>query len=110
MYPSACNPARLSSSIAPPVASVTSSADVSSASAADNSGSIKRLLAFLVIAPSPITDRRLKTMSTQMTSYHRTRELCKKHFGKFGVVTHQIPACDYDHMEAAINENTRLLI
>jgi cystathionine gamma-synthase len=42
--------------------------------------------------------------------YHRTRELCKKHFGKFGIVTHQIPACDYDQMEAAINENTRLLI
>ena len=42
--------------------------------------------------------------------YHRTRELCKKHFGKFGVVTHQAPACDYDRMEAAINENTRLLI
>lgn len=42
--------------------------------------------------------------------YHRTRELCKKHFGKFGVVTHQVPACDYDRMAAAINENTRLLI
>ena len=42
--------------------------------------------------------------------YHRTRELCKKHLGKFGVVTHQIPACDYDRMEAAINEKTRLLI
>jgi cystathionine gamma-synthase len=42
--------------------------------------------------------------------YHRTRELCKKHLGKFGVVTHQIPACDYDRMEAAISEKTRLLI
>ena len=42
--------------------------------------------------------------------YHRTRELCKKHFGKFGVETHQVPACDYEHMEAAINRNTRLLI
>lgn len=42
--------------------------------------------------------------------YHRTRELCSKHLGKFGVVTHQIPACDYDRMEAAINKNTRLLI
>ncbi len=42
--------------------------------------------------------------------YHRTRELCKKHLGKFGVVTHQIPACDYDRMEAAINKKTRLLI
>ena len=42
--------------------------------------------------------------------YHRTRELCKKHFGKFGVETHQVPACDYEHMEAAINRNTRILI
>jgi len=42
--------------------------------------------------------------------YHRTREFCKKHLAKFGVVTHQVPACDYDAMEAAINANTRLLI
>ncbi len=42
--------------------------------------------------------------------YHRTRELCVKHLGKFGVVTHQIPACDYDLMEAAITPKTRLLI
>jgi len=42
--------------------------------------------------------------------YHRTREFCAKHMGKFGVVTHQIPACDYDRMEAAITPRTRLLI
>lgn len=42
--------------------------------------------------------------------YHRTREFCMKHLAQFGVVTHQIPACDYDRMEAAINPNTRLLI
>jgi cystathionine gamma-synthase len=42
--------------------------------------------------------------------YHRTRELCVKHLGKFGVVTHLVPACDYDRMEAAINANTALLI
>jgi cystathionine gamma-synthase len=42
--------------------------------------------------------------------YHRTREVCKKIMGKFGVTTHTIPACDYDQMEAAINANTRLLI
>jgi len=42
--------------------------------------------------------------------YHRTRQLCTKVMGRFGVVTHQVPACDYDQMEAAINENTRLLI
>ncbi|MBN2473730.1 MAG: PLP-dependent transferase [Pirellulales bacterium] len=42
--------------------------------------------------------------------YHRTRELCTKHLGKFGVVTHQIPACDYEKMEAAINSRTALLV
>ena len=42
--------------------------------------------------------------------YHRTREFCTKHLGKFGVVTHQVPACDYEQMEARINENTALLI
>jgi cystathionine gamma-synthase len=42
--------------------------------------------------------------------YHRTREFCIKHLGKFGVVTHQVPACDYDRMEAAITPRTRLLI
>ncbi len=42
--------------------------------------------------------------------YHRTRELSAKHLGKFGVVTHQIPACDYEAMEAAITPRTKLLI
>ncbi len=42
--------------------------------------------------------------------YHRTREWCKTWMGKFGVVTHTVPACDYQQMEAAINPNTRLLI
>ena len=42
--------------------------------------------------------------------YHRTRELCRKHLGKFGVETHQIPVGDYDQMESVINRNTRLLI
>jgi cystathionine gamma-synthase len=42
--------------------------------------------------------------------YHRTREFCRKHLSKFGVVTHQVPACDYKAMEAAINPRTRLLI
>ena len=42
--------------------------------------------------------------------YHRTREMCVKHLGKFGVVTHKVPACDYEQMEAAINDNTALLI
>lgn len=42
--------------------------------------------------------------------YHRTRELCLKYLGKFGVVTHLVPACDFDRMEAAVNANTALLI
>ena len=42
--------------------------------------------------------------------YHRTRELCKKVMGRFGVVTHTVPACDYEQMEAAINKNTKLLL
>jgi len=42
--------------------------------------------------------------------YHRTRELCVKHLGKFGVVTHLVPACDYERMESAINSKTKLLI
>ena len=42
--------------------------------------------------------------------YHRTRELCRKVMGKFGIVTHTVPACDYDRMGAAINKKTKLLI
>lgn len=42
--------------------------------------------------------------------YHRSREFCSKHLSRFGVKTLQVPACDYDAMEAAITANTRLLI
>ena len=42
--------------------------------------------------------------------YHRSREFCSKHLSRFGVKTHQVPACDYDAMEAAINENTKMLV
>jgi cystathionine gamma-synthase len=42
--------------------------------------------------------------------YHRSREFCSSHLARFGVVTHQVPACDYDAMEAAITPRTRLLI
>jgi cystathionine gamma-synthase len=42
--------------------------------------------------------------------YHRSREFCTKHLSRFGVVTRQVKACDYDAMAAAINKNTKLLI
>jgi cystathionine gamma-synthase len=42
--------------------------------------------------------------------YHRSREFCSKHLSRFGVTTRQVPACDYDAMEAAITPHTKLLI
>ncbi len=42
--------------------------------------------------------------------YHRSREFCSKHLARFGVVTRQVEACNYDAMEAAINDNTKMLI
>jgi cystathionine gamma-synthase len=42
--------------------------------------------------------------------YHRSREFCSKHMARFGVVTRQVKACDYDAMEAAITPKTKLLI
>ena len=42
--------------------------------------------------------------------YHRSREFCSKHLARFGVVTRQVKACDYDAMEAAITPRTKLLI
>lgn len=42
--------------------------------------------------------------------YHRSRQFCTDHMARFGVVTRQVPACDYDAMEAAITPRTKLLI
>ncbi|HVA50012.1 MAG TPA: aminotransferase class I/II-fold pyridoxal phosphate-dependent enzyme [Pirellulales bacterium] len=42
--------------------------------------------------------------------YHRSREFCVKHLSRFGVVTRQVRACDYEAMEAAITPKTRLLV
>ena len=42
--------------------------------------------------------------------YHRSREFCTKHLSRFGVVTHEVPACDYAAMEAAITPRTKLLV
>lgn len=42
--------------------------------------------------------------------YHRSREFCSKHLSRFGVVTRQVPTGDFDAMEAAINDNTKMLV
>jgi cystathionine gamma-synthase len=42
--------------------------------------------------------------------YHRSREFCSKHLSRFGVVTREVPACDYTAMEAAITPRTKLLV
>lgn len=42
--------------------------------------------------------------------YHRSREFCTKHLGRFGVKTLQVRACDYAAMEAAITPRTKLLV
>lgn len=42
--------------------------------------------------------------------YHRSREFCVKHLSRFGVITKQVKACDYQAMEAAITPKTRLLV
>ena len=42
--------------------------------------------------------------------YHRSREFCSKHLARYGVVTRQVKACDYDAMEAAVNDRTKLLV
>lgn len=42
--------------------------------------------------------------------YHRSREFCAKHLARFGVITRQVEACNYDAMNAAISQNTKLLV
>ena len=42
--------------------------------------------------------------------YHRSREFCSKHLSRFGIVTRTVTTGDYEAMENAINENTKLLI
>ena len=41
--------------------------------------------------------------------YHRSREYCRKHLSRFGIVTRQVKTGDYDAMESAINSNTKML-
>ena len=42
--------------------------------------------------------------------YHRSREFCRKHMSRFGVKTVEVKTGDYDAMEAAITDKTRLLV
>ncbi len=42
--------------------------------------------------------------------YHRSREYCRKHLARFGVLTRQVKTGDYAAMEAAINSNTKMLV
>jgi cystathionine gamma-synthase len=42
--------------------------------------------------------------------YHRSREFCRKHLTRFGVVCHEVDTGDYAAMEAAIGPRTKFLI
>jgi cystathionine gamma-synthase len=42
--------------------------------------------------------------------YHRSREYCRKHLSRFGIVTRQVKTGDYVAMESAINANTKMLV
>jgi cystathionine gamma-synthase len=42
--------------------------------------------------------------------YHRSREFCTRHLSRFGVVSREVPACDYDAMEAAVTPRTKMLV
>lgn len=42
--------------------------------------------------------------------YHRSREFCYKHLSRFGVKTHQVATGDFEAMNAAINDRTKLLV
>ncbi|MCH2179337.1 MAG: aminotransferase class I/II-fold pyridoxal phosphate-dependent enzyme [Mariniblastus sp.] len=42
--------------------------------------------------------------------YHRSRQFCTQHLSRFGVITRTVRTGDYQAMESAINQNTKLLI
>ncbi|MGL4461507.1 MAG: trans-sulfuration enzyme family protein [Planctomycetia bacterium] len=42
--------------------------------------------------------------------YHRSREFCVKHLGRFGVVTRQVRMGDYAALEDAIGPKTKMLV
>jgi cystathionine gamma-synthase len=42
--------------------------------------------------------------------YHRSREFCFKHLSRFGVVTHQVKTGDFEAMNRAINDRTKMIV
>lgn len=42
--------------------------------------------------------------------YHRSRDYCRTYLSRYGVVTREVKTGDYDAMEAAINDKTKLLV
>mgnify|MGYP002629657953 CR=1 FL=1 len=42
--------------------------------------------------------------------YHRSREFCRRHLTRFGVVYHEVATGDYAAMDRAINSRTKFLI
>ncbi|TWT67684.1 Methionine gamma-lyase [Posidoniimonas polymericola] len=42
--------------------------------------------------------------------YHRSRQFCKDHLSRYGVVTHEVKTGDYQALENAITPNTRMLV
>jgi len=42
--------------------------------------------------------------------YHRSREFCAKHLSRFGVITRQVTTSDFDAMDAAINDRTKMIV
>ena len=42
--------------------------------------------------------------------YHRSREFCAKHLSRYGVITRQVRTGDFDAMESAINDRTKMLV
>lgn len=42
--------------------------------------------------------------------YHRSRQFCKEHLSRFGVVTHEVKTGDYQALESTITPRTRLLV
>lgn len=42
--------------------------------------------------------------------YHRSREFCSKHLARFGVITHQVKTGDFEAMEAAITDRTKMIV